>query len=150
MRPVAGFKQHPRNSLQAALQGPRQDDRRGHGNKGHLQTCDVENATPENYLAALSQYLKEVPEPAPPNFAEHNAVMSEIIGARGRSIMGGRHFCNGSTLQTDASVTIRPLMLILLNGLAKYELRRMFSPKRETIGGGLAGAFEKHRKLVDL
>ena len=33
--------------------------------------------------------------------------------------------CNGSTLQTDASVTIRPLMLEpLLNGLAKYELRR--------------------------
>jgi len=29
---------------------------------------DVENATPENYLAALSQHLKEVPEPPPPEF----------------------------------------------------------------------------------
>jgi hypothetical protein len=38
VRPVARFKQHPRHSLQAALQGPRQDDRRGHDNKGHLQT----------------------------------------------------------------------------------------------------------------
>ena len=41
MRPVAGFKQHPRHSLQAALQGPRQDDRRGHGNKGHLRLQHV-------------------------------------------------------------------------------------------------------------
>src|SRR6266446_2178326 len=32
-RPVAGFKQHPRHSLQAALQRPRQDDRRDHGNE---------------------------------------------------------------------------------------------------------------------
>jgi hypothetical protein len=30
-----------------------------------------------------------------------------------------------------ASVTIRPLIWLLLNRLAKYELRRMFSPKRE-------------------
>jgi hypothetical protein len=33
---------------------------------------DVENGTSENYLAALSQHLKEVPEPPPSNFAEHD------------------------------------------------------------------------------
>jgi hypothetical protein len=37
VRPVAGFQQRPRCSLQTALQRPRQDDRRGHGNERHSQ-----------------------------------------------------------------------------------------------------------------
>ena len=45
----------------------------------------------------------------------------------------GRHFCR--TRETVARCTLPPANFGVLNGLAKYELRRMFSAKRERCGG---------------
>jgi hypothetical protein len=42
----------------------------------------------------------------------------QIRRSRSGGGLGYEQSRNGSTLQTDASVTIRPLILILLNGLA--------------------------------